>query len=660
MKTKQIKTLILFLFTILFFSCSKEDLELQQSHSKAHSMNEISFNQFKTETGITKFAYIKSANINMSNNLMARDIEAEFVTDTIGIKKYVNPVDSKTTYSFKIYPVSQDLNAKEYYNLVYEKIGTEWNEIIFYNIEKTNPTHAGELESSEMVYNRMSARAGYAVVVSYNVVCTNNAYCIKRGSCDGLTCETGECLQTTISYVWVGFEDTGNVQGGNPPSLGGSSGGGGGNDSGIYIPNPYEGDVAIDNLDFLLAGQVASFTNTLAPNLQTLIANTPFIYPYLVDFCRNNGGTLSSINRQKMVQALTNFNNFQLNSLYPNLTSISINRLNLWAFYSFLNNNPLNANTTKINEIKNFVQDAEYDAANELVDYLYENKEDEDVISFTQQLTIQATLNPTLNFDVEASAKSPFFIDLSSTSGNSPEEIKFRKVYNELKKSPIFKELFVNLFGPTPLFNVKFVIEDIPQDGTGHTNGICKMFNGNQSLSPYNLIIIDRNHLNNNSYLDIALTIIHESIHAYLNIKFRNPTIGMSINDINNMDFQQCINTYYNGFSGNQTQHSFYVNYMIPVMVNILNDVKPLLISPSQEQQLIYPTNGGAILYQPMGNPPSASATILPWNWNDFFKYFSYTGLQSSSAFPTIFPPNSDANYLRVSYINAYNIIFNP
>ena len=96
------------------------------------------------------------------------------------------------------------------------------------------------------------------------------------------------------------------MPGGNPPSSGGSSGGGGGNDSGIYIPNPYEGDVAIDNLDFLLAGQVASFTNTLAPDLKTVIANNSFIYPYLVDFCRNNGGTLSSINRQKMVQALTN------------------------------------------------------------------------------------------------------------------------------------------------------------------------------------------------------------------------------------------------------------------------------------------------------------------------------------------------------------------
>jgi hypothetical protein len=374
------KIIALMLLSVILLNCSKEDFETH-SHESISNKNEISFKQFKAETGITKFDYIKTANINRSTDLMARDIEAEFVTDTIGIKKYVNPVDSKTTYSFKIYPLSESLNSNQYYNLVYEKIGTEWNEIIFYNIEKTNPTHTGELESSEMVYNRMSVKDGWETVVSVSLHCTHTGKCAS-GKCDGCA----RCVTTTISYVWVGVADTGNGPGGSIPGSGSSSGEGGGNDSGIYIPNPYEGDVAIDNLDFLLAGQVASFTNTLAPNLQTLIANTPFIYPYLVDFCRNNGGTLSSINRQKMVQALTNYNNFQLNSLYPNLTSISINRLNLWAFYSFLNNNLLNANTTKINVIKDFIIDAEFDIANEIVDYLYEDRADEEAIDFVKDV----------------------------------------------------------------------------------------------------------------------------------------------------------------------------------------------------------------------------------------------------------------------------------
>lgn len=297
---------------------------------------------------------------------------------------------------------------------------------------------------------------------------------------------------------------------------------------------------------------------------------------------------------------------------------------------------------------------------NEILNYINNQVDFNAAVAFAIQFIEQSRLNPGLNFDFEATVKSPYFIDFSSTSGNSPEEKKFRKVYNILKNSPLFKKLFIDVFEPTPLFNVKFTIEDIPQVGTGHTNGLCRLFNGNQSLSPYNQIIIDRHHLINNSDADVALTILHECIHAYLNIKFRNPTIGMSIENINNMDFQECINTYYNGFTGNQTQHSFFVENMIPIMVDILNDIKPFLISPTQELQLIYPTNGGAILYEPMGNPPTASAMVIPWNWDDFFKYFCYTGLDSSTAFPTIFPPNSNAEFIRISYINAFNIIFNP
>jgi hypothetical protein len=268
------KLLAVLLLSITLFNCSEEHLETH-SHNSVSNKDEISFKQFKTETGISKFDYIKTANINKSTDLMARDIEAEFVTDTIGIKKYVNPLDNKTTYSFKIYPVSESLNTNEYYNLVYEKIGTEWNEIIFYNTNKTNPIDARELESSEMVYNRMSARAGFTTVITYTISC--NGSC--SGACDGFACPTGECIRTKVSYVYTGVEDTGSGFNGNPADGGLPSGSGsGGNDSGIFIPNPYEGDADPDNADFMLAGQVATFTNTLAPNLQALIANNPFIY----------------------------------------------------------------------------------------------------------------------------------------------------------------------------------------------------------------------------------------------------------------------------------------------------------------------------------------------------------------------------------------------
>jgi hypothetical protein len=139
-----------------------------------------------------------------------------------------------------------------------------------------------------------------------------------------------------------------------------------------------------------------AFTSTLAPELQDLIIEHNFIHSYLIDFCRKNGGRVGIQNRQQMVQALNNCHNFQLNSIYPNLTSISINRLNLWAFYSFLNNNFFGVNTVKINNTKGFMQNAGYDEGNTIVDYLYENREDEEAIDFGSWALDYLEMNPSV------------------------------------------------------------------------------------------------------------------------------------------------------------------------------------------------------------------------------------------------------------------------
>ncbi|HLO73642.1 MAG TPA: hypothetical protein VK164_06880 [Flavobacterium sp.] len=165
------------------------------------------------------------------------------------------------------------------------------------------------------------------------------------------------------------------------------------------------------------------------------------------------------------------------------------------------------------------------------------------------------------------------------------------------------------------------------------------------------------------SKVDIALVIIHESIHAYLNVKFRSPTIGMSIANINNMDIANCINTYYNGFSGNQTQHSFFVDYMIPTITEILTDIKDSLVTPQEATEAEYPTNGGSIIYEPLTtNPPSneISDVQVQWNWITFFYYFSFTGLQNCSAFPFNFPFQTLNDYYYIRYMSAFNFIFNP
>ncbi len=266
-----------------------------------------------------------------------------------------------------------------------------------------------------------------------------------------------------------------------------------------------------------------------------------------------------------------------------------------------------------------------------------------------------------LIIDIQKSSKSPAFIDLSSVSGNTPEELKFNEVYNALTKSTAFRNLFTSLFGSTPLFNIKFTITDIPETANGKLNGICHLISYPNRLDPFNSIEIDRSHLLTKSKVDIANSILHECIHAYLNIKFRNPSFGMSIANINNMDFQTCINTYYNGFSGNQTQHSFYVNFMIPTMVQILKDIKSDVITTAQANLVENPTNGVAFIYQPMGNYPNIeiSSVQIPWSWNDFFTHLAFTGLQESTAYPIIYPKESYYNFIKEQYINAFEVLIN-
>ncbi len=293
-----------------------------------------------------------------------------------------------------------------------------------------------------------------------------------------------------------------------------------------------------------------------------------------------------------------------------------------------------------------------------ILGYLRENPNDR---GFAEEF-IQNDIESGLNLNFEKSLASPFFIDLSSVLGNSEEEIIFRQAYESLLKSTRFKELFTNLFGPTPLFNVKFVIEDIPQINiNGHTNGTCTLYTSGNNPALFNLIKIDREFLLSKPKIDIALVILHECVHAYLNIKFRNPSIGMSIDNINDMDFQECINTYYNGFSGNQTQHSFFMEYMIPVMVKILNDIKSEILTPSQIAAVENPEPNAFIYAVTETTPATINYNIiLPWNWNNYFTHLCTNGLENSIAYPLIYPAGSSNLLKRTQYLSIGLFIFIP
>ena len=73
---------------------------------------------------------------------------------------------------------------------------------------------------------------------------------------------------------------------------------------------------------------------------------------------------------------------------------------------------------------------------------------------------IQANIDTGLSLDFNKSLKSPMNVDMSSVSGNSPEEMKLNKIYEKLLLSPSFKNLFSNVFDRNDRVSVKFKIEN--------------------------------------------------------------------------------------------------------------------------------------------------------------------------------------------------------
>ncbi|KFC60062.1 hypothetical protein FEM08_11360 [Flavobacterium gilvum] len=235
-----------------------------------------------------------------------------------------------------------------------------------------------------------------------------------------------------------------------------------------------------------------------------------------------------------------------------------------------------------------------------------------------EKVISQIVANPNLKIDLYSSLNSPMNIDKLAINSATPEGKKFNDVYDELEKSPEFKKLFVDLFASNSRFNVKFVIGNTVHGGPAET--ITDINN------PINTTItITRAFLLNNNKMTIAKTIIHEGIHAFLNIKLCEPSIGMSIPSVNNLEIYDCINQYYNGFnSSNTNQHDFIYNFMLPTMVTILSQVKDSLVTPENNLVMLNDVNV---------HIPYSSSPGTPFVWNDYYHNLSLNGLQNCSFF---------------------------
>lgn len=290
------------------------------------------------------------------------------------------------------------------------------------------------------------------------------------------------------------------------------------------------------------------------------------------------------------------------------------------------------------------------DAVDSISNYLLDVEVDEE---FVLEL-INNSIISGLNLDFEKSLKSPTNVDVTAIDITTTVGKKFDCVYKKLMQSPSFKNLFDNTFGGNQTkLNVKFeIVESFTNPNTlGNcqlttisNNGIPQQYNNLIKIKRE--ILDDTNGIGNASNIKIAKVIIHELMHAYLNIKYKNCNQGASLPYINNLEIGELIQLFYDNFNCHidvngspQSQHDFMYNFLIPSFQSILAECRDLLISQSH----INYANG--LTFE------NSSLNINEnWNWDKFFKYITLNGLHNCDSFTETTTNNPIENYFYQNY----------
>ena len=266
-----------------------------------------------------------------------------------------------------------------------------------------------------------------------------------------------------------------------------------------------------------------------------------------------------------------------------------------------------------------------------------------DEIEFAREMLLQMIDDPSLKLDVESSFKSPFNIDKSSIKDATEEDKKFNSVYKSLTDSPAFKNLFLDLFdNNNKRFNVKFEIIENLDNITRKIDGFTTppVLEGKPTLIQINKQILTSTGLRPMTNIEIAKTILHECIHAYLAIKGKYPDAGGStIPGIENMTFAEVLKA---TRPGTGAQHDFMFKNMVPTMQKILAEIRDSVTSSTTRATV------ESIRLQPNFYSNPIKTTL--WNWNDYFYYLSLNGLQDTEAFKISFPANTDQFELLLEY----------
>lgn len=295
---------------------------------------------------------------------------------------------------------------------------------------------------------------------------------------------------------------------------------------------------------------------------------------------------------------------------------------------------------------------------NSILNYLNSNNNSDEAIDFVKDF-IDSDNNSGLDLDFEKSKKSPANIDVTEIDTTTTEGKKFDCIYKKLMESNSFKNLFVKTFGGTQTkFNVKFEIADSFPNPT--TEGNCQMITTNNGTTFTNLIKIKRsllqensNGIGNGSNIKIAKIIIHELIHAYLNIKKVNCNQGATLPFINNLELGELIQSFYQNFNceidfngSPQSQHSFMFDFLIPTFQSIFQETRDSLISDAHIQY------ANSIHFS-----DDSLGIDEQWNWDDFYKYVTLNGLHQCESFNLEITNNPTENFLYNFYKTYENSV---
>ena len=288
-KTTLIKISLLFTF-LLFLSCN-DDLYNNHEHNHGENKNKITLSQFKSETKIKDFKTIIKSNIQAMKSTNRTAELSDFVIDTLAIQRHISQ-NSKTTYSFRIYPISGISLSNENYNLVYRLENNNWEQSIF--LIKTNAnlefSEINHLYDSFLESNSVNLRAYTACISTTPVTyCTGQSVCADR--CDATTsagCPRGECYRyviTTIGDCSTGGGGSSDPNNGNPSD----------NSQSGYLPtNPYEftpnmfDNPVYDDPNYVNAIKAQHFFSNLSYAQQVWANENVEVYNQLIQHQINN------------------------------------------------------------------------------------------------------------------------------------------------------------------------------------------------------------------------------------------------------------------------------------------------------------------------------------------------------------------------------------